>query len=53
VEDLEVGCGRGEFALWLVGVLPEVEITAVDFFPAAIEIARKHAAERWPVKCTA
>ncbi len=43
---LEVGCGRGEFALWLVGMLPEVEITAVDFSPAAIEIARKHAAER-------
>src|ERR1700683_684638 len=43
---LEVGCGRGEFALWLAGALPEVEITAVDFSPAAVEIARKHAAQR-------
>jgi ubiquinone/menaquinone biosynthesis C-methylase UbiE len=43
---LEVGCGRGEFAVWLVGALPEVEITAVDFSSTAIETARQHATER-------
>lgn len=28
---LEIGCGRGEFAVWLSDVLPEINITAVDF----------------------
>src|SRR5262249_34025678 len=41
---LEIGCGRGEFAVWLAGVLPDIQITAVDFSSAAIEIAKQFAA---------
>jgi ubiquinone/menaquinone biosynthesis C-methylase UbiE len=42
---LEIGCGRGEFAVWLAGVLPDVNITAVDFSSAAIAIARQYASD--------
>jgi glycosyltransferase involved in cell wall biosynthesis/ubiquinone/menaquinone biosynthesis C-methylase UbiE len=37
---LEVGCGRGDFSIWLARNNPEARITAVDFSPAAIDIAR-------------
>ena len=40
---LEVGCGRGEFAVWLAAQRPDFEITAMDFSAAAIEIARERA----------
>ncbi|MFO1486240.1 MAG: class I SAM-dependent methyltransferase [Verrucomicrobiaceae bacterium] len=40
---LEVGCGRGGFALWLAAQKPEFEITALDFSSSAIEIARERA----------
>jgi SAM-dependent methyltransferase len=43
---LEIGCGCGEFAVWLAGILPEVNITAIDFSSAAIEMATENAAER-------
>src|ERR1035437_2301258 len=43
---LEIGCGRGEFAVWLARELPEINVTAVDFSPAAIGIAKHYAAAR-------
>jgi ubiquinone/menaquinone biosynthesis C-methylase UbiE len=42
---LEIGCGRGDFALWLAKQSPESDITAIDFSSAAIEIARERAAK--------
>ncbi len=42
---LEVGCGRGEFAVWLSTQRPDLEITAMDFSPAAIDIARQRVAQ--------
>jgi ubiquinone/menaquinone biosynthesis C-methylase UbiE len=41
---LEVGCGRGGFAIWLSKNAPQFKITALDFSGAAIEIARETAA---------
>lgn len=38
---LEVGCGRGEFAVWLAETSENVQITGVDFSSAAIEIAKQ------------
>ena len=43
---LEIGCGRGEFALWLAGEMPDVSVTAIDFSYDAIAIAKALAAER-------
>jgi ubiquinone/menaquinone biosynthesis C-methylase UbiE len=43
---LEIGCGRDEFAVWFAAMLPEVNITAIDFSPAAIRIAKEPAADR-------
>lgn len=43
---LEVGCGRGGFALWLSNQRPDFEITALDFSDTAIEIARDSAASQ-------
>jgi 2-polyprenyl-6-hydroxyphenyl methylase/3-demethylubiquinone-9 3-methyltransferase len=40
---LEIGCGRGEFAVWLAEKLPDIEITAVDFSSAAIGTAKQYA----------
>lgn len=37
---LEIGCGRGEFAVWLSHQLPSLTITAIDFSHDAIEIAK-------------
>jgi len=45
-EVLEVGCGRGEFAVWLVGRLKKSNITAIDFSHDAIAIAKQFALER-------
>jgi glycosyltransferase involved in cell wall biosynthesis/ubiquinone/menaquinone biosynthesis C-methylase UbiE len=42
---LEVGCGRGDFSIWLARNNPEAQITAVDFSPAAIGIARSRCSE--------
>jgi ubiquinone/menaquinone biosynthesis C-methylase UbiE len=39
---LEVGCGRGEFAWYLVRTFPELVVTAVDFSETAIEFARQN-----------
>jgi len=41
---LEVGCGRGEFAVWLASVVHGVRITGVDVSASAINIARRRAA---------
>jgi len=40
---LEIGCGRGEFAVWLAAAAPGVRITGVDFSGAAIRFARDRA----------
>jgi ubiquinone/menaquinone biosynthesis C-methylase UbiE len=44
-ELLEVGCGRGEFALWLGTTLPDLSVTAVDCSKFAIAIARSNGAK--------
>ena len=38
---LEVGCGRGQFAVWLAGMMPSLKITAIDFSHDAIVVGRK------------
>src|SRR5438094_430072 len=40
---LEIGCGRGEFAIWLATSHPRVRVTGMDFSPTAIAIAQKSA----------
>jgi ubiquinone/menaquinone biosynthesis C-methylase UbiE len=42
---LEVGCGRGDFAIWLAQKFPMAAITAVDFSNKAIEIATARSKE--------
>jgi ubiquinone/menaquinone biosynthesis C-methylase UbiE len=37
---LEIGCGRGEFSAMLATRYPDSELTAVDFSPKAISIAK-------------
>jgi ubiquinone/menaquinone biosynthesis C-methylase UbiE len=37
---LELGCGRGEFAIWLASAVPDLRVTGVDFSTSAITIAR-------------
>ena len=37
---LEIGCGRGEFAIWLSQQRPDFSIVGLDFSEAAVEIAR-------------
>jgi SAM-dependent methyltransferase len=41
---LEIGCGRGDFAVWLAARYPQTEVNAVDFSVEAIEIAKSRAA---------
>jgi ubiquinone/menaquinone biosynthesis C-methylase UbiE len=41
---LEVGCGRGDFAIWLATTVSRLNITAVDFSETSIRIARERAA---------
>jgi ubiquinone/menaquinone biosynthesis C-methylase UbiE len=43
---LELGCGRGEFAVWLAFTIPNVRVTGVDFSTSAIAIARRRAADK-------
>jgi ubiquinone/menaquinone biosynthesis C-methylase UbiE len=38
---LELGCGRGQFALWLASAVSDLRVTGVDFSTSAITIARK------------
>src|SRR5271167_4022833 len=40
---LEIGCGRGEFAIWLSQNRLDLKITAVDFSQEAIDIATRQA----------
>jgi len=42
---LEVGCGRGDFAIWLAQKSPAAAITAVDFSDKAIAIANARSRE--------
>ncbi|MFT4112923.1 peptide chain release factor N(5)-glutamine methyltransferase [Silvibacterium sp.] len=41
---LDIGTGSGAIAVTLAHQLPQAEITAVDFSPAALEIAKENAA---------
>jgi ubiquinone/menaquinone biosynthesis C-methylase UbiE len=43
---LEIGCGRGDFAVWLAIRMPNLDITAIDFSQMAIEMAQAHAGRR-------
>lgn len=43
---LEIGCGRGGFACWLVGNYPGIEVTAADFSRSAIRQGSAFAAEQ-------
>jgi SAM-dependent methyltransferase len=40
---LEIGCGRGDFSIWLSKTYPAANIVGVDFSEAAIAIAGKRA----------
>lgn len=40
---LEVGCGRGAFAIWLSRVRPGARLIGLDFSEAAIQIAKESA----------
>jgi ubiquinone/menaquinone biosynthesis C-methylase UbiE len=40
---LEIGCGRGDFSIWLAGKYSGAEVTGVDFSEAAIATAQKRA----------
>jgi ubiquinone/menaquinone biosynthesis C-methylase UbiE len=42
---LEIGCGRGSFALWLHQNAPQFSLTALDFSQSAIDIACERAAK--------
>jgi ubiquinone/menaquinone biosynthesis C-methylase UbiE len=42
---LEIGCGRGDFAIWLAKKNPGAEIVGVDFSDKAIEVAQTRAQE--------
>lgn len=41
---LEIGCGRGDFAIWLAGKYENSTVTGVDFSESAIATARERAA---------
>ncbi len=41
---LEIGCGRGDFSIWLAKQFPDAEIVGVDFSTTAISIAQSRAA---------
>ena len=41
---LEIGCGRGDFAIYLASKYPKAQICAVDYSEAAIEIGKSKAA---------
>ena len=42
---LEIGCGRGDFAIWLATRFPKARVTAIDVSNAAIEIANSRATD--------
>ncbi|HEY0404984.1 MAG TPA: class I SAM-dependent methyltransferase [Pyrinomonadaceae bacterium] len=42
---LEIGCGRGDFSIWLAGKYQDAEVVGVDFSEAAIATAQRRAAE--------
>jgi ubiquinone/menaquinone biosynthesis C-methylase UbiE len=37
---LEIGCGRGDFALWIARTNSRAKVTAIDFSEAAIAVAK-------------
>jgi ubiquinone/menaquinone biosynthesis C-methylase UbiE len=43
---LEVGCGRGDFAIWLADKYPQAEVVGVDFSEVAIATAERRAATK-------
>lgn len=40
---LEIGCGRGDFSIWLGNQYPRAQVTGVDFSSAAIATAQQRA----------
>lgn len=42
---LEVGCGRGDFSIWLGQKYPQAKITGIDFSEVAIATASQRAAQ--------
>lgn len=40
---LEIGCGRGDFSVWMAKQFPDAEITGTDFSSTAVEIAQQKA----------
>jgi ubiquinone/menaquinone biosynthesis C-methylase UbiE len=48
---LEIGCGRGDFAIWLAALVPDLRIIGADFSSTAARIATKRAsAAKRPVQ---
>lgn len=45
-EVLELGCGRGEFAVWLASAIPNIRVTGVDFSTSAIAMAQRRIRSR-------
>jgi 2-polyprenyl-3-methyl-5-hydroxy-6-metoxy-1,4-benzoquinol methylase len=45
---LEIGCGRGDFSIWMAERFPNAIITGTDFSPSAVEIAKKKAPASLP-----
>jgi ubiquinone/menaquinone biosynthesis C-methylase UbiE len=42
---LEIGCGRGDFAIWVARKYPQAVVNAVDFSDTAIDVARSRATD--------
>jgi 2-polyprenyl-3-methyl-5-hydroxy-6-metoxy-1,4-benzoquinol methylase len=43
---LEIGCGRGDFAIWMANRYPRATVVAIDFSKTAIDEARDRALRR-------
>src|SRR5580704_9188771 len=45
---LEIGCGTGDFSVWLARKYPRAEVTGIDFSETAITIASRRLTEKQP-----
>jgi|SRR6266850_1819977 len=43
---LEIGCGRGDFSIWLARKYPSATVTAIDFAESAINVAKLRREDR-------